>query len=213
MVRAVGSHLDKTSFGHWLDGYNERLDLGTICRFKARDVQPPCTVCGVNVYKVKVFNPQPPFEGWRDIGVIVEDYHGYCHRWRVDGTQVSSLVEAFDIAHGLWVHSSGSARSGIFDARGDLVYDAHAPVDLRSHPSFQVSPEWHWVNEFCTAMRARRPDVDTRLLWQQAKALFPANRHSEPWDVVWALLKEEPVPLEWPRCPPSLVQRGVAPGT
>jgi hypothetical protein len=165
------------------------------------------------VYKVKVFNPEPPFEGWRDIGVIFEDYAGYCHRWQVDGTRVDSLVEAFDIAHGLWVHSSGEVRSGIFDGKGALVYDAHAPVDLRSHPDFQVSTEWHWVDGFCKTMRSQQPSVDPRVIWRQAKTLFPANRHSEPGDVVWALINGEPVPLEWPLCPLSPVQHGIEPGT
>jgi hypothetical protein len=165
------------------------------------------------MYTVKVFDPGAAKPGWRDIDFIVDDYHGYSHAWSDSARQFESLVEAFEVADGLWFHGCCQVRTGIVDARGELVYDAQFPVDLRTHPDFQVLPEPAWVAEFCSAMQSQVPGADLRLVRMRAKSLFPANRHSDPWEVMWAVVLMQTLPLEWPLRRPSLVQQGCEPGT
>lgn len=165
------------------------------------------------MYTVKAFDPSPAQQRWRDITFIVDDYHGYCHDWADEAKPFKSLVEAFEVADGLWFHSSGEVRTAIVDARGEQVYDSTWPVDLRTHPDFQVMPQPAWVAEFCAAMQSQRPDADRRLVQKQAQLLFPANRHSDPWYVMWAVVQDHRLPLDWPLRQPSLVQQGCEPGT
>jgi hypothetical protein len=135
------------------------------------------------MYRIQVFDGQAAPGRWRD-AAVVEDGIGWRCVFSDVPTEFEDVVDALEVVEALLAGSK--VRAGIFDvAKGELIYDSEAAVDVMSDPDMGVTAEAPWFRRFASTLGELRPDVSPRFLAAMGQRVYPDLRHEWPETVAW----------------------------